>query len=730
MKFPRVPHTTLPLLALLLLAPIIVHMPELLGWISCWPLPEQSGLAVSVTHLAGGQCAIDGNVGGTMEALGHLSAQDWLSLRLPWWDPYAGVGMPLAAGMQPASFFLPFVLLLHFKAGVLLLKITMQCLAGLCMFACLREMNISRAASLLGALLFEFNGTFAWYGDAPMLPIAFLPLLIAGIERSRRRALAGQPGGIAAIAAGIAFSLLAGFPETAFVDGVLALLWCGVVALGMSARELCRFGAKVCTGGMIGVALAAPVLIPFAYYLAHGSMLLRGDATVDRMAEAQAGSMLLPALFGPPNRDSDILGWTGTGGYFGAAAVVFAWAGLPRLKALRGRTLLALGWILFWVAAFIGEPHSRAIWLATPVLKQAMVSRYGWPSLEFCLAVLAALALDAWRARPLRPALPAILVSAGGIAAVAFGIGAGRISLHAHAAGLGFAVFSVVWAVVLVAGVTVLVRRPANPRRLALAVAFLAVDAVAWFVVPITAGLRSWSLDMAPVEFLAAQPGFARVYGIGQMVSPNYGSYFGVATIRAFSLPVPANWAHAGSFMTPELLGLPFFIPGDPGGADRVAAFRARLEALGVGFVIVPRGHDTVRRLNDAHFVQVFQSASSRIYGLPGAAPYFEIQGGPCSFTAASRDQLITDCQQKAVLIRRELYYPGWRVRIDGRKATIEDVGGLFQAVNLPAGTARIAFRYAPPLSNLITGLFLGGLLMLAMSGVRSVRLPPRTINL
>ena len=41
---------------------------------------------------------IDPNVGFTTQALGHLAAEDWLHGVIPWWNPYSGIKLPLAAG--------------------------------------------------------------------------------------------------------------------------------------------------------------------------------------------------------------------------------------------------------------------------------------------------------------------------------------------------------------------------------------------------------------------------------------------------------------------------------------------------------------------------------------------------------------------------------------------------------------------------------------------------------
>ena len=107
---------------------------------------------------------------------------------IPWWNPYSGIGLPLAGEMQPNAFFLPFVFWLLLPNGVLWLKITMEIMAGLATFALSRELSLSRMSALFAALLFEMNGTFAWTPGtiAVLNVIAFLPLLLYGIEKSRK----------------------------------------------------------------------------------------------------------------------------------------------------------------------------------------------------------------------------------------------------------------------------------------------------------------------------------------------------------------------------------------------------------------------------------------------------------------------------------------------------------------------------------------------------------------
>jgi uncharacterized membrane protein YfhO len=40
---------------------------------------------------------------------------------------------------------------------------------------------------------------------------------------------------------------------------------------------------------------------------------------------------------------------------------------------------------------------------------------------------------------------------------------------------------------------------------------------------------------------------------------------------------------------------------------------------------------------------------------------------------------------------------PGWTATIDGRETVIHPVDGIFQGVDVPAGSHRLAFSYSPP---------------------------------
>ena len=94
-----------PLVAVVLL-PLIAALPVLTGFLHGDPLLYVGGLGEDLRRgLIRGWPYIDPNMGFQTQALGHFAATEWLHGRVPWWNPYTGVGLPLAAEYQPAVFF-------------------------------------------------------------------------------------------------------------------------------------------------------------------------------------------------------------------------------------------------------------------------------------------------------------------------------------------------------------------------------------------------------------------------------------------------------------------------------------------------------------------------------------------------------------------------------------------------------------------------------------------------
>ncbi len=674
--------------------PVLVNLPALSGAFRYDPLYVVSGLTQGTWTTNGvlpGTPWIDGNAGVTTEALGSLVARDWLAGRLPWWNPYSGVGLPLAAEGQTPAFFLPFVLLLALPHGLLWLRIVLMALTGGFSFALFRRLRLGLTASVIGAAMFALNGTFAWLAHGPMLPVAFLPLILYGAETARRHFSL-------ALVLGIAWSWAAGFPETAFLNTAFAGLWATVRLLQSQARggyALRAGGAVVC-----GLLLAAPAIWPFLEALPREFLGVHHTTLSSGLLPQNWALMLLPGLFGAPMADVEALHlpdavWIRAGGYCDVVLVLLAIAGL-RWHAREGGLRLA---ILAWLAAtgLRAAAFPPAVWLfgLVPFLRQTNVHLYMMPSWSMALTVLAALALQDWQ----DGARPRWRIAAMGVIAM---LGLAALPAMPDVTNLwhrlpryGLAVLAGALVPLCAAAlVTAFIRRPFTRQRgLAVGAAVLA-DAALLCALPQWAGTHGRRLDRGAIRFLQDHAALSRVWSLGPLV-PNYGAMFGIAEIGDNELPIPENWVQYSRTNLDAGPDAVNFYLGWPPSAAQLSRMVPNYEAAGVRYALVPPGVAPFGADGAGHPALAYHGSVMDIWELPDAAPYWQAEG--CVLTPESREAVMAQCPAPARLRRLELGWPGWRALVNGHPAAISADGGIFQSVVLPGGTSKVAFRYAPP---------------------------------
>jgi hypothetical protein len=710
MSFSSAGRTAAPWLGLLLL-PIVIHIAPLAGWIDLDPAGLCSGLVISsVPGPASGLWFTDCDVGTQTQALGHLAAEVWLHGHLPWWNPYEGPGLPLAAVMQPSALFLPFVLLLQAPAlGPLLLKIAMQMLAGAATYALLRRVGLCRFASGLDAAVYALNGCFAWFGHAPILPIPFLPVMLLGIENAWRDVPRAQAAGLLLTAAGIAGSLYAGFPETAFLDALFGAVWT-LARLPDAARPL-AFALRSAVAAVAGVLIAMPAVWPFVQLLTVGDLGNHGVPAPGGFPVAAYGISLFPTLFGlpfetdatfPDPRLTDVFGYLGGFGSLSLLALAILGA-LGRGRERRLRIVLAI-FAVVWLARAGAAPGVTWLLSRIPLIDRTLFFRYATPGWLLALTVLAAFALDDWR-RGLkqRPLLAGALSALAAVAALsaAWPLVASRLAVPA----IGWRpVTSVAGSVVIAAVILLLIRRGRSPLRATGLAACVVIEAACLFAAPMLTAPRSQTLDLSAVDFLRAHLGLQRFYALGPL-RPNYGAFWQVAQINHDYLPAPIGWlAHIRTQLDP--LAHPVWFRGDEPPPAHVSALRDNLaayEALGVRYVLARPGIAALPPENGAKIVH--DGPAATVWELPSPAPYFEVvAGGPCSLVPSGRDHVHADCAAPATLLRREYAYPGWSARVNGAFAELVPHDDLFASIALHAGVSDVAFRYAPPWIGLAFG--------------------------
>ncbi len=710
-------------------AVLLANITYIVGVFDPNPIAQYSNLATSTrAGLLTGQNNIDPNLGFTSQALGHLAALDWLHGHVPWWNPFEGLGTPLAGEMQSAALF-PLVLLDVFTNGQVWFRVVLEVVTGLSMLFLLRRLVASRWAATAGAVVVALNGTFAWMFHAPGNPVAFAPMLLLGVEQARQpgnRWLRGWP----LIALALALSLYAGFPEVAFIDFLLALLWAAVRASELRGADLVGFVKRLAAGAATGALLAAPILVAFLTYLQHANLVDHGgnglaNAFMDPTVTLPA--LAMPYVYGPIfawlsfDRTGTVVvdHWGNIGGYLGASLLVLGLAGLTGRRERRLRIALGL-WLVLAIGRTVGMPVAHQVVNAIPGVKSTAFYRYSPPSWTIALCVLAVLAVDDLaRHRYRRRALVA-----GALSLAVVGYLADQSSVLHRAVSKApdhryWQYASIAFAVAVIAAVVASASLLRSPRRRAAALGgVLGFEALAMFVIPQFSAPRSAVVDMAPVRYLQAHLGLQRYFTLGP-IAPNYGSYWRIATVTQNDVPVVKSYARYVATRLNDNVPPGLFTgsvqqrPAGPSPRQEFLTHFAAYEATGVKYVIQPHGAPPLT-VGGAALPVVFSDPLADIVELPRATPFQHAVGGGCTVVTSALDRAVVDCRSPGTLVRLEQYMPGWSATDASRAVTVSPYRSVFQQVPLHAGRNDVSFSFAPPYTPLAVAAATVGLAVLA----------------
>lgn len=672
--------------------------------------------AVLRTGVLGGSYTIDPNAGFTSQALGHLAAVDILHGRLPWWNPYEGAGGPLAGEMQSAALFPP-TILLWFRGGQLAVRLVLEAVAGLATLRLLRRLDVGIWVAAALASAFALDGTFAWLMHAPANEVATLPLLLLGIERAREAASGGRRLGFALVAVALALSAYAGFPETAYLNGILAVVWALVRVPLPNRQAAVRYGAKLAAGLAAGALLAAPIVVAFADYLPYATAgpHSAGVFNLVHVVRPGAGALFFPYLFGPIfgfYQKSATLGsfWSQVGGYLTTSLLVLDLLALWG-RRLRGLRIALAAWLVLALGRAYGVQPLWRIFDLLPAMAHVGAYRYLWPSIELASCVLAALGLDDLRRGVLtRWAGAGALILGAGIAAgtvVAGGPILTAISATPHAT--TWARVSLVWgfAVIAVVGGAALVGR--GRWRASVVAVVVLVDALAMFVVPELSAPRAVAYDSSLVAWLERQTGPQRLATLGPL-QPNYGSYFGLMEVDVNDVPTPKAYERYVLHDLDPNTGLSFTgtVVKNPAGPTPLQELERHLpeyERIGVKYVIAPAGAVPPASVARLGIRQVYADRFATVLRLPRPGSLYAAGPG-CQLSHETPTSVDVRCTRRTRLVRRVLWLPGEVATVGHRRSApasdnVRRAGLVGGAVTLPAGTWQVVFEYVPPHEDL-----------------------------
>lgn len=680
----------------------------------------------------------------------------------PFWDPYVAAGTPAMANLVQAFFFPPYLLLVLAGAGVALKNgyfLLLLWAASFAMYLFLRRHGLGFAGSLGGALVALMSGALnqnlgAFAGQT----IACLPMVLYATRALLDRPDARRAALLSLVYAGTA---LASFPPILVsVFGIAALYAICGITLGAATPIVRR---RQATWWGIGTAISGGLVAFYylpAFALRHATphvVAAYAESGADTIPFFKALQLLSPTVAGGVQlywNDPFFVNGAAHIPYVGLAALIAAGFARPEPGSAR---------VLFWssltAAALIllklfGVPPVQ--WLGhAPLFNGIHFSHYLGVAMAAPIAGLAALGID--RIVRQRPGAVRTAIVAGSAAAalyLAFRVAAGA-GVHA---GPTAALWRADWNVLRLAALTAaavlalaVVVNKRSARIGAVAVLMLVVVAEGFYNNTYLRP-RRWDMFAHPapyVRVLQREAGISRVFPFGvpeANVNEAYGIY-SVASLMAFNPPrvhdlyrvyaapsVPQVFLREATRLPPDgvLDRANVSFVGTYSAIDAVTSEAARRgydTRFTDGFFTLYRRATTTPRFyfSSAYRVHPTSDALAAIAGEPSReivleespsfAPAPNADGDPEVRLDSYRRNSIAlsvDAPRPGLVYASESFFDGWSATVNGAPARILPANYAFRAVEVPAGAARIEFRYWPP--GLTAGLWLSGLSLLAVA--------------
>jgi len=719
----RLPPSTSALL-LILFAVLIGNALYLIGESNIDPISWTASISTIVCHITCGRPMIDPNVGFITQPLGHLSAMDLLHGHLPWWNYFEGLGQPLAGEMQAASLF-PLTLLFAFPAGLLWFHICLELIAGFSTYFLTKRLGVPMIFATAAGCLFALNGTFAWVGNAVLNPIAFLPLLLLGIEMIYDSTQTKNNRGwyVAAIAVALAF--YAGFPEVAYFNGLFAIGWAATRLFSMPRESRLRAVGRLGIGGGIGLLLSLPILIPFADFykvanLGHHTAAIDGTAHIS----IHAVQMFFdPYVHGTLFTNLAVASvWGGIGGYFTASVGALALLGLfgKRLRPLR---IYLFAWTVIGLCGAWNFLELRKVWNLIPLIENVSFGRYIMSSCELSFIVLAAfglmdLAESAKAKRLFTVTTSVMLLGLIWIVLAASSLNNGVV--YSHRARIIYAFLDAIPFIAIIA--LLVLGRLTKFKIVPLLVALVLVaESLLLFGVPSGTSAKYIYIDQGPITFLKTHQGEDRFLDFA-VITPNWGSQFGLNELNAIDLPFPEKFSSLiERQLYPGLTPSNQFvihngIVGLTAQENELVTHFQNYENASVKYLVMSTALPILPALTNLGVKLAFHDAKVNIYQMPSPRAFFSTMSPSCTVTSTNVNKATVNCPSGgSTLVRTELMMAGWKAFVNGKAVTIHAQSGVYQTIKVPSGTSTVTYSFLPPhekyavLLALLAALFLIG---------------------
>jgi hypothetical protein len=675
---------------------------------------------------------------------------------LPLWNPFSGLGLPLAFNWQSGVFSLPVVVSYAFPlhlAYTVQIVLTMV-IAGTGAYVLARVLHVGVLGCATAGTIFELSGSFmGWLGYPHASVMSWSGWLLAVavlIVRGGHR-----PRNITMFAVIMALAVYAGQPEifTMLVASAIIIVGTMVIVNARSALRARRWMRPVIDLVLAigaGLALGAPLILPGSQVLSAST---RNSGAL--IAQTEVGKSLPPHdLFhllvqgynGLPIAGSHVFGDTvyfDTAAYVGAIAVALAVLGLVR--KWRRSDVAAFGVLAVVTTAVVFAPPVEALFLHLPQI-QTIDWHRELMVLGLCIAVLAGVGMDAMVRRE---AWRSTVLLLGGVLAGCFLLllvllifgtsGLSDIDATLRRQSLLWPLVTTGLALATIGGLAAWSTKKGTPpsSRVPRLSAYQLAGGLLLLVETtflIASGAALWSsangISPSPqVSALVRDVGDAAV-GFGAYtcfdgpstsalgILPESNILYGVHEFDFYDPILPRSYFQAWAEVSHSGAGVPIFNSFCP-----AITTAAQARRFGVEYVLVP--HDAPaptgavfdHQLGDEDLYRIPNSSAATLTPITaeGGLPPVDTEGTPVavSHPSPSSWRITTSSPIDQVLRLRLTNEPGWHATIDGQPLDTKPYADVMIQARIPAGRHVIELSYWPPLFTL--GLIVAGVCVILL---------------
>lgn len=335
-----------------------------------------------------------------------IASRTLVSGQIPLWNPFWGVGAPLAADPGWAVYYPLNILYLisnQYWDFVWFLELW---LAGILCYLLLRDLRLSFISSLTGGLAYCMSGAFILHPFVPWTAIAVLtPALLLSAKRCFDRPLSASSISIGSIV--LATSILGGHIETLLIQFLFINLFVLFEVIVMRRKNRMRGVVSWAITVLLGFGIAAFFILPVLEYLLLAVVARSGDIGV-RSLSSDGNPMtwllmlFVPYFFGflqtyPYPELRQVFNWDISPGYVGMSVFFLASLALfsigMRRRRKAGYSVFFLGAAFLVLMKIFGVPPVN--WIGyLPVLSHVVFPRYSGSVLAMSFSGACAFGLE------------------------------------------------------------------------------------------------------------------------------------------------------------------------------------------------------------------------------------------------------------------------------------------------------------------------------------------------